>query len=140
LLNSLGQLVGINVAIASSGSSDGSIGVGFALPATLVQRVVTDLIKDGSSTHGRIGAMVSGVSASNGVIGAEVQGVDLGSPAADAGLQKGDIITSFNGIPIRDEVDITAQVRSVRPGTETTFTFVRGGVSREGTITVGSLE
>jgi len=140
LLNSLGQLVGINVAIASSGSSDGSIGVGFALPATLVQRVVIDLITDGSSTHGRIGAMVSGVSASDGVIGAEVQGVDLGSPAADAGLQKGDIITSFNGIPIRDEVDITAQVRSVRPGTETTFTYVRGGVSREGTITVGSLE
>jgi putative serine protease PepD len=84
--------------------------------------------------------MVSGVSASDGVIGAEVQGVDLGSPAADAGLKKGDVITSFNGIPIRDEVDITAQVRSVRPGTETTFTYVRGGVSREGTITVGSLE
>ncbi len=140
LLNSLGQLVGINVAIASSGSSDGSIGVGFALPATLVKRVATDLITDGTSRHGRIGAMVSGVSASNGVIGAEVQGVDLGSPAADAGLQKGDVITSFNGIPIRDEVDITAQVRSVRPGTETTFTYVRGGVSRDGTITVGSLE
>ena len=140
LLNSLGQLVGINVAIASSGSSDGSIGVGFALPATLVKRVVTDLITDGTSLHGRIGAMVSGVSASDGVIGAEVQGVDLGSPAADAGLKKGDVITSFNGIPIRDEVDITAQVRSVRPGTETTFTYVRGGVSREGTITVGSLE
>jgi putative serine protease PepD len=140
LLNSLGQLVGINVAIASSGSSDGSIGVGFALPSTLVKRVVTDLIKDGSSLHGRIGAMVSGVSASDGVIGAEVQGVDLGSPAADAGLQKGDIITSFNGIPIRDEVDITAQVRSLRPGTETTFTYVRGGVSRDASITVGSLE
>lgn len=140
LLNSLGQLVGINVAIASSGSSDGSIGVGFALPATLVQRVVTDLITDGSATHGRIGAMVSGVSATSGVIGAEVQGVDLGSPAANAGLQKGDVVTTFNGIPIRDEVDITAQVRSLRPGTETTFTYVRGGVTREGTITVGSLE
>jgi putative serine protease PepD len=140
LLNSSGQLVGINVAIASSGSSDGSIGVGFALPATLVQRVVTDLITDGSAKHGRIGAMVSGVSASSGVIGAEVQGVDLGSPAAEAGLQKGDIVTTFNGVPIRDEVDITAQVRSLRPGTETTFTYVRGGVTREATITVGSLE
>lgn len=140
LLNTLGQLVGINVAIASSGSSNGSIGVGFALPAELVERVVTDLIDDGSAAHGRIGAMVSGVSASTGVIGAEIKGVDADSPAEKAGLVKGDIVTVFNGVPIRDEVDITAQVRSLRPGTLATFTYVRDGVTREGTVTVGSLE
>ncbi len=140
LLNSSGQLVGINVAIASSGQSNGSIGVGFALPSSLVQRVITDIIANGSAKHGRIGALVSGVSASTGVIGAEVQGVDSGSPAEKAGLQKGDIITTFNGIPIRDEIDITAQVRSMRPGETATFTYVRGGVSHDGTVTVGSLE
>jgi putative serine protease PepD len=140
LLNSSGQLVGINVAIASSGQSNGSIGVGFALPSTLVQRVATDIIENGSAKHGRIGAMVSSVTGSTGVIGAEVQGVDSGSPAAQAGLQKGDIITTFNGIPIRDEIDITAQVRSLRPGTTVNFTYVRGGTSHDGTVTVGSLE
>jgi putative serine protease PepD len=140
LLNSSGQLVGINVAIASSGQSNGSIGVGFALPSTLVQRVATDIIENGSAKHGRIGAMVSSVTGSTGVIGAEVQGVDAGSPAANAGLQKGDIITTFNGIPIRDEIDITAQVRSLRPGTTVNFTYVRGGTSHDGTVTVGSLE
>lgn len=140
LLNSQGELVGINVAIASSGASNGSIGVGFALPATLVERIVSDLIADGKAGHGRIGAMVSSVTATKGVIGAEIRGVDAGSPAEAAGLKKGDIVTTFNGVPIRDEIDLTAQVRSLRPGTTAPFTYVRGGVSRDATVTVGSLE
>ena len=140
LLNTRGELVGINVAIASSGSSSGSIGVGFALPATLVKRVTTDLIEFGAAEHGRIGAMVSAVGTSNGVIGAIIRGVDAGSPAEAAGMAKGDVVTMFNGVPIRDEVDITAQVRSLRPGDVATFTYVRGGVSRTGSVTVGSLE
>jgi len=140
LLNTQGELVGINVAIASSGSSSGSIGVGFALPATLVKRVVTDLIENGSAQHGRIGAMVSAVGTANGVIGAIIRDVDPGSPAEKAGMAKGDVVTMFNGVPIRDEIDITAQVRSLRPGDVATFTYVRRGVSFEGTVTVGSLE
>ncbi|MTA37779.1 MAG: PDZ domain-containing protein [Actinobacteria bacterium] len=140
LLNTRGELVGINVAIASSGSSSGSIGVGFALPATLVKRVATDLIEFGSAQHGRIGAMVSAVGTANGVIGAIIRDVDPGSPAEAAGMEKGDVVTMFNGVPIRDEIDITAQVRSLRPGDVATFTYVRGGVSREGSVTVGSLE
>lgn len=140
LLNSSGQLVGINVAIASSGSSTGSIGVGFALPSTLVKRIATEIIETGSATHGRIGALVSGVSGTTGVIGAEIQGVDSGSPAEAAGLQKGDVITTFNGVPIRDEIDITAQVRALTPGDTVEFTYVRGGTPQNGTVTVGSLE
>ena len=140
LLNTRGELVGINVAIASSGASSGSIGVGFALPATLAKRVASDLIEFGSAEHGRIGAMVSAVGTSNGVIGATIRAVDPGSPAEAAGMAKGDVVTMFNGVPIRDEIDITAQVRSLRPGDVATFTYVRGGVSREGSVTVGSLE
>jgi putative serine protease PepD len=140
LLNTRGELVGINVAIASSGSSSGSIGVGFALPATLAKRVASDLIEFGTAEHGRIGAMVSAVGTSNGVIGATIRAVDPGSPAEAAGMAKGDVVTMFNGVPIRDEIDITAQVRSLRPGDVATFTYVRGGVSRQGSVTVGSLE
>ena len=140
LLNTRGELVGINVAIASSGSSSGSIGVGFALPATLAKRVASDLIEFGSAEHGRIGAMVSAVATTSGVIGATIRGVDPGSPAEAAGMREGDVVTTFNGVPIRDEVDITAQVRSLRPGDVAKFTYVRGGVSREGSVTVGSLE
>ena len=83
---------------------------------------------------------MSKVAATSGVIGAEIQGVDAGSPAAAAGLQKGDVVTTFNGVPIRDEIDITAQVRSLRPGDKVTLTYVRGGVSHDTTVTVGSLE
>jgi putative serine protease PepD len=140
LLNTRGELVGINVAIASSGSSSGSIGVGFALPATLAKRVASDLIEFGSAEHGRIGAMVSAVATATGVIGATIRAVDPGSPAEAAGMAKGDVVTMFNGVPIRDEIDITAQVRSLRPGDIATFTYIRGGVSREGSVTVGSLE
>ena len=140
LLNTAGELIGINVAIASSGSSAGSIGVGFALPSNLVKRISSDLIDSGTSRHGRIGAMVGTVGGSEGVVGALVKEVDAGSPAAMSGLRADDVITVFNGIPIRNGIDVTAQVRSLRPGETVEMVVVRGGNSRTLTVTVGSLE
>jgi putative serine protease PepD len=140
LLNTAGELIGINVAIASSGSSAGSIGVGFALPSNLVKRISSDLIDTGTSRHGRIGAMVGTVGDSEGVVGALVKEVDAGSPAAMSGLRADDVITVFNGIPIRNGIDVTAQVRSLRPGETVEMVVVRGGNSRTLTVTVGSLE
>jgi putative serine protease PepD len=140
LLNTAGELIGINVAIASSGSSAGSIGVGFALPSNLVKRISSELIDSGTSRHGRIGAMVGTVGGSEGVVGALVKEVDAGSPAAMAGLKADDVITVFNGIPIRNGIDVTAQVRSLRPGETVEMVVVRGGNSRTLTVTVGSLE
>ena len=140
LLNAEGNLIGINVAIASSGSSAGSIGVGFALPSNLVKRIANELIESGTSRHGRMGAMVSSVIEDTGVVGALVREVDAGSPAAAAGLKANDVITVFNGIPIRNEIDVTAQVRSLVPGTTVDMVVVRDGTSRTLTVTVGSLE
>ena len=140
LLNAAGQLIGINVAIASSGASAGSIGVGFALPSNLVKRISAELIDSGTSRHGRMGAMVSSVVDNEGVVGALVREVDGGSPAAKAGLKANDVITVFNGIPIRNEIDVTAQVRSLVPGDTVDMVVVRGGASRTLTVTVGSLE
>jgi putative serine protease PepD len=140
LLNSKGQFIGMNVAIASSGSSSGSIGVGFALPSNLVKRVTEDLIADGTAAHGRIGATVSSVAGTTGVVGALVHDVTASSPAAAAGLKTGDVVTKFHGVPIRNEVDLTAQVRSLRPGEKADMVIVRDGVSHTLSITVGSLE
>ena len=140
LLNATGQFIGMNVAIASSGSSSGSIGVGFALPSNLVKRVAQDIIDNGKAEHGRIGATVSAVAGSTGVVGAHVREVTSGSPAEKAGLKADDVVTTFNGIPVRNEVDLTAQVRSLRPGDTASITVVRDGVTKNLSVTVGSLE
>lgn len=140
LLNAAGQLIGMNVAIASSGSSSGSIGVGFALPSNVVKRVAEDIIANGTAEHGRIGATVSAVSGSTGVVGALVREVTSGSPAERSGLKADDVVTTFNGVPIRNEVDLTAQVRSLRPGDKADMIVVRNGVTKTLSVTVGSLE
>ena len=140
LLNAEGQFIGMNVAIASSGSSSGSIGVGFALPSNIVKRVAEDIIANGKAAHGRIGATVSAVSASTGVVGALVHDITAGSPAAQSGLKENDVVTTFNGVPIRNEVDLTAQVRSLRPGDKADIIIVRGGVTKTLSVTVGTLE
>jgi putative serine protease PepD len=140
LLNAAGQFIGMNVAIASSGSSSGSIGVGFALPSNVVQRVAEDIIANGKAGHGRIGATVSAVTGTTGVVGALVREITTGSPAAKSGLKPQDVVTTFNGIPIRNEVDLTAQVRALRPGDEVDMNIVRNGVNKTLSVTVGSLE
>jgi putative serine protease PepD len=140
LLNAAGQFIGMNVAIASSGSSSGSIGVGFALPSNVVKRVADDIIADGKAGHGRIGATVSAVTGTTGVVGALVREITPGSPAAKSGLKPQDVVTTFNGIPIRNEVDLTAQVRALRPGDKVDMNIVRNGVNKTLSVTVGSLE
>jgi putative serine protease PepD len=139
LLNANGQLVGINVAIASSGNSDGSIGVGFSIPSNLVKRIVDELMDGGEASHGKIGAMVSAVSSTTGVTGADVKEVLAGSPAEAAGLKAGDVIITFNGVPIRNELDITAQARSLVEGQITTMQVVRGGKTITLEVTMGAL-
>ena len=139
LLNSTGQLVGINVAIASSGSSDGSIGVGFSITANMVKRIVAELMDGSEASHGKIGAMVSAVSSITGVTGADVKEVLAGSPAEAAGLKVGDVIVTFNGVPIRNELDITAQARSLVEGQVVEMQVVRGGKTVTLEVTMGAL-
>ncbi|MFM2412393.1 MAG: hypothetical protein RLZZ587_726 [Actinomycetota bacterium] len=140
LLNAAGQFIGMNVAIASSGASSGSIGVGFALPSNVVKRIADDIIANGMAEHGRIGATVSAVTGTTGVVGALVHDISAGSPAEKSGLKSKDVVTTFNGVPIRNEVDLTAQVRSLRPGEKVVMVVVRDGVSKNLSVTIGSLE
>lgn len=144
LLNASGQLMGVNVAIASLGSSSeassGSIGIGFAIEASLVQRVVEEIIATGEATHGLLGATVSDVTdASVGTVGAQIQELSDGGAAASAGLQSGDVITAIDGAPVTGAVDATAQVRSHAAGTEVTITYQREGQEGEAQATLGSL-
>jgi len=149
LLNSDGEVIGINVAIASagetsSGGQSGSIGVGFAIPSNLAQRVAQELIDNGVATHGLLGASVADVTEDENqtdptVVGASIVELSDGGAASAAGLEVGDIITKFNGLPITGKTDLTAQVRALAAGSKATVTYVRDGKASEVDVTLGEL-
>lgn len=143
LVDSKGRLIGINVAIASSGGSEesGSIGIGFAIPSNIAERISDEIIADGAATHGLLGASVRDAS---GVEGAEVAGAYIaevtdGGAAAEGGLRAEDIVTAFNGVPITSASDLTAQVRAAAAGSDAKVTYVRGGKEHEIEVTLGEL-
>lgn len=149
LLNDDGEVIGINVAIASAGSSgsgqSGSIGVGFAIPSNLAQRVAKEIIDTGAATHGLLGASVTDVTgddatADGATVGAHIEEVVAGGAADKAGLKADDVVTGFAGIRITGKTDLTAQVRALAAGATATVTYVRDGKTAEVTVTLGMLE
>ena len=148
LLNSDGEVIGINVAIATADSGSGqsgSIGVGFAIPSAIAERVANELIADGAATHGLLGAQVADVSADEAQVDATVAGASIvelvpGGAAEAAGLKVGDIVTAIDGLPVTNRTDLTAQVRALPAGAETTITYVRGDRSATTDVTLGTLE
>lgn len=143
LLNRDGELIGVNVAIASTGGqSAGSIGLGFSIPANYAARVASELIRTGRASHGLLGALVTDAQsmANASVTGAYIDSVSPGGAAANVGLRAGDVVTRFNGLPITNRVDLTAQVRTLPGGTASTLTYVRGGNSYTVEVVLGELE
>ncbi|MFJ4224623.1 trypsin-like peptidase domain-containing protein [Microbacterium sp. NPDC089695] len=143
LVNSKGELIGINVAIAGAGSSEesGSIGIGFAIPSDIAKRVSDEIISDGAATHGLLGASVrDAASVENAsVSGAYIADVTDRGAAAGAGLKADDIVTQFNGVPITSANDLTAQVRAAAAGSDAKVTYIRGGKEYEIEVTLGEL-
>ncbi|PYD00226.1 PDZ domain-containing protein [Microbacterium esteraromaticum] len=147
LVDSKGSLIGINVAIATAGGSSasseaGSIGLGFAIPSNIAQRVADEIIADGAATHGLLGATVRDASSVQGasVAGAVIDRPTQGGAAAEAGLKRGDIVTEFNGVPITGASDLTAQVRAAAAGSDATLSYVRSGKTYEAEVTLGELQ
>ncbi|MCR2784495.1 MULTISPECIES: trypsin-like peptidase domain-containing protein [unclassified Microbacterium] len=143
LVDDEGKLIGINVAIATAGSSgeSGSIGVGFSIPSDIVKRITDELIETGEASHGLLGAMVAPAASVEGATttGAYIDEVTEGGAAAEAGLRAGDIVTGFDGLPITDATDLTAQVRAVAGGSEVSLTVIRDGETRTVDVTLGDL-
>ncbi len=143
LLNRDGELIGVNVAIASTGGQgSGSIGLGFAIPANFAYRIATEIISGAGASHGLLGAMVTDAQsmATSTVTGAYIDSVTPGGAADAVGLRAGDIVTKFNGLPITNRIDLTAQVRTLPGGTTATMTYVRAGNSYTVEVTLGELE
>jgi putative serine protease PepD len=148
LLDSDGNVIGINVAIASAGGSQqasGNIGLGFAIPSNLAQRVAEELIEDGTASHGLLGASVLSVSddqeasSTSATVGSVIKEVTPGGAADAAGLRAGDVVTQFNGMPITSSTDLTAQVRVLPGGADAELVYVRGDKTETVTVTLGEL-
>jgi putative serine protease PepD len=145
LVNEKGEIIGVNVAIASAGSSSGqagSIGVGFAIPSNTAKRIANELISGKVASHALLGAMVSdaGASSSNAAAfttGALVQGVTAGGAAEKAGIQKGDVIVEFNGQKITSASELTAAVRQLAAGSTANLKLLRNQVEQSITVKLG---
>ncbi len=145
LLDSEGRLIGVNVAILSAGGASaeaGNIGVGFAVPSNLAERIANEIIENGSATHGLLGATVTSAEADgqSDTVGALISEVSAGGAAEQAGLAAGDVVTEFNGVPITDQTDLTAQVRALSGGSTADLTFTRDGESQTVSVTLGTFE
>ena len=135
LVNTKGELVGINSQIASV--SDGNIGIGFAIPANMAKRVMTDL-KDGGRVHrARMGVSIQPVTPEmaeslglKSASGAIVSSVEDGSAADHAGIKRNDIIKSFNGQPVQDINSLRNRVADMAPGSNATVVVERDGKER----------
>jgi serine protease Do len=132
LVNTKGELVGINSQILSN--SDGNIGIGFAIPANMAKHVMEDLRTKGKVTRAQLGVSVQrvtpdlatslGLKETAGVV---VSGVTPGSAAERAGVKRGDVIKAFNGQPVHDTNTLRNRVADAGPGTTADLVVVRDG-------------
>ena len=133
LVNTKGELVGINSQILSNGG-DGNIGIGFAIPSNMAKHVMDELRTNGKVTRAQLGVSVQGVTSDlaqslglKDVGGALIGSVTPGSAADRAGLKRGDVIQSFNGQPVHDTNTLRNRVAETAPGSTADVTIVRDG-------------
>ena len=135
LVNLRGELVGINSAII--GPSGGNVGIGFAVPSVMAHAVMEQLIKFGEVRRGRLGIAMQDVSGGE---GATVTDVIADSPAAQAGLRKGDVVTGLNGRPVRGAAELRARLGGVPIGESVTLAVPRGSETQAIKARIGELE
>lgn len=145
LINMRGEVVGINSQIYSR--SGGFMGISFAIPIDEATRVAEQLRTTGRVSRGRIGVQIDqvtrDVAESIGLgrpQGALVRSVESGSPAAQAGIEAGDIITKFNGQAIDRATELPRLVGNTKPGSRVNLTVFRRGSSRDLAVTVAEIE
>ena len=140
LVNEFGELIGINVAIATAGNGEaGSIGVGFAIPSNTAYRIASEIIELGYATHGLLGALVRDNTQENSSFstGAYVEQVTEGGAAATAGVRSGDVVISFGGQRVNSSADLTALVRAEAAGASVQMEVLRGSSKISFDVTLG---
>jgi serine protease Do len=132
LLNLNGEVIGVNAAIVSE--SGGFEGIGFAIPSNMAKAVAEAIVKHGKVVRGWLGVAVQELTNSlakslnsKGTKGALVTGVTKGGPAEKAGIKKGDVIVSFDGIPIEGGNDFRNRLAASRVGRTVEIVLLRKG-------------
>ncbi len=139
-----GEVIGVNTAIYSP--SGGSVGIAFDIPAATAERVVAALKEHGRVTRGWLGVQIQaltpdladslGLKSTNGALVATPQD---GSPAENAGIKAGDLITQVNGAEVKDARDLAKKIADIAPGAEANVTLNRNGETKTLSVKIGEL-
>jgi serine protease Do len=139
-----GNVIGVNTAIFSP--SGGSVGIAFAIPADTVKSVVAQLRDKGSVTRGWIGVQIQTVTPDiadslglKQATGALVSEPQKDSPAAKAGIQSGDVITTVDDTPVHDPRELARKIGTMSPGATVKLVVLHSGQSKTVTVTLGTL-
>jgi len=142
LINSKGEVVGINSALYSR--TGGYMGIGFAIPINMVKEVETQLKSAGKVTRGWLGVVIQnldedlarsfGLESAKGILVSDVQ---PGSPAANAGIEQGDVIVKLNGIVLHDVADLRNRVAALKPDSDASIELIRNGKTIPVEVNIG---
>jgi serine protease Do len=146
LINLRGKVIGVNSLIVSA--SQGSEGLGFAIPANLARNISDSLIKYGKVVRGYLGVQIQDVTPDmsksmkldKDLKGVIVADVFEGSPADKGGLQQGDVVISFNGKPVETVAELRNLVAQTRPGQTVTLRIIRDKKQMNVRVSIGDLE
>ncbi len=142
LVNTRGELVGINTAIISN-RNGGNQGIGFAIPVAMARGVMEQILTTGKVTRGYLGVMIQEVTPELAKVfgisspeGALIADVTPDGPGAKASLQKGDVVVGLNGEPVSDYSGFRLRVSQMAPGTTVKLDIIRKGQKQQITATL----
>ena len=143
LVDTMGNLVGINTAIYSR--NGGSMGIGFAIPVSLVKEVMDQIIATGTVTRGWIGVEMQELTPElaesfklDSTDGTLIAGVIYDSPAEHAGIRPGDILIAVGGKRVTDSSSMLNLVAALQPGKRAVLTIVRNGKTLQVSVLIGT--
>ena len=146
LLNMDGELIGINTAIATGGYEKGNRGVGFAIPSSMANRIMSDLIDKGYVTRSWLGVIIQDLDSETSDAldidtrnGALIADVVKDSPAEAAGIQEGDVIIEFNGKSIANTANLKNVVSLSTPESTNRVKVIRDGTPKTVKVTLQEL-
>jgi Do/DeqQ family serine protease len=145
LVNMKGEMIGINTAIVSP--TGGNVGISFAIPSSIVQKVVKDLIEFGTVQRAIMGVQIQDITAElakekglDQLEGVYVTEVNDNSAAKEAGIESGDIITQINGVAVKSPSELQEMVGRYRPGDKITVLLKRKDKTKQIEVTLRNLQ